>query len=125
MTDNEALELVEQLLNQGHLTDLQKIIFRGSWRGLSYNQILAEASQQNQYCSYGHLKNESSDLWKLLTNGLDPKVTQGTSQNATIPKEQPTAQQARTLLLFRRIQDRLQLWLGGDGGSEVTVVRKC
>jgi hypothetical protein len=77
MTEHEALELVEQLLQQGHLNDLQKIIFQGTWRGLSYSEILTEASQQHQHCSYGHLKNESAQLWKHLTDHLPPEVTQG------------------------------------------------
>lgn len=77
MTDNEALELIEQLVQQGRLDDLQKIIFRGAWRGLPYSDILAEASQHNQHCSYGHLKNESAQLWKQLTDHLPHEVTQG------------------------------------------------
>lgn len=70
MTVEEGLELVEQILPQGQLSKVQKIVFWHSWEGWSYKEI----AEQFGY-TLGYIKDTGSDLWKLLSDALGEKVT--------------------------------------------------
>lgn len=39
MTIDQAIEIVETVLEQGRLSKVQEIVFRQSWEGLSYLEI--------------------------------------------------------------------------------------
>ncbi len=52
------------------LSDIQEYILQGSWQGQNYNQI-AETSGYTR----SHIGNEGSELWKLLTQALEEKVS--------------------------------------------------
>jgi WD40 repeat protein len=60
-----------------HLTTLQADIFRGSWMGQKYDQIA-----QNCYCSDTHVRIVGSQLWELLSQALEEKVTKKTFRAA-------------------------------------------
>lgn len=70
MTVEDAIALVEQVLERGKLTTIQEAIFRGTWHGKTYGQI-AQTSGYGE----GHVKDVGSDLWRSLTVILGEKVT--------------------------------------------------
>lgn len=70
MTIEEAIVLVEQLLERGKLTKAQEGVFRGTWEGKAYAQIARETDYGE-----GHIKDVGSDLWRSLSTALGEKVT--------------------------------------------------
>uniref|UniRef100_B8HM86 WD-40 repeat protein n=1 Tax=Cyanothece sp. (strain PCC 7425 / ATCC 29141) TaxID=395961 RepID=B8HM86_CYAP4 len=70
MTVEEAIELVEVLLERGRLTKVQEIVFRQSWEGKTY----AEMAKNYQYDA-GYLKDLGSELWRSLSEATGEKVT--------------------------------------------------
>jgi hypothetical protein len=70
MTVEEGLELIEQILPQGQLSNVQALVFRHSWEGQSYKEI----AEQSGY-TLGYIKDTGSDLWKLLSDVFGEKVT--------------------------------------------------
>lgn len=70
MTVEEALTLVKRLLDRGHLSKIQEIVFRQSWEGQSYLEIASNASYDPRY-----VKDVGSKLWQLLSEALGEKVT--------------------------------------------------
>jgi len=70
MTADEALAIVETLLDYKSLNHVQEIVFRQSWEGRSYQQI----SRTSGY-DYSYLKDTGSKLWKQLGKAFGEKVT--------------------------------------------------
>ena len=69
----EALKVADKAVYEKktkHLTDIQKQIFEESWHKRTYEQIAAKFTFSDQ-----HVKNEGSQLWALLTDALDERVT--------------------------------------------------
>ena len=84
MTADEALRWVEGLLSQQgkQLSDLERIVFLGSWEGKGYDAIHQEFGFR---CSLDHLKrNVGYQLWKSLTEVLGQKVLKNTLQSCVI-----------------------------------------
>ncbi len=80
MDAEEALKVANAAVfakNNKRLTDLQELIFRGSWQGQKYDEI----AEINRY-EPQHIKNEGSKLWKLLTQALGEKVSKTNFQSA-------------------------------------------
>ncbi len=94
MTLEEALELVEQVLDKGHLNKVQELVFSESWQGQSYEDI-AKASSYDP----GYIKDVGSKLWQSLSLALGEKVTKHSFQKilkrAAKQKNQPIEQQSR------------------------------
>jgi WD40 repeat protein len=70
MTVEEAIVLVERLLERGRLTRVQEIVFRQSWDGKTYLDIAKDAGYDA-----GHIKDTGAELWRLLSKTLGEKVT--------------------------------------------------
>jgi len=70
MTVEEAIALVEQLLERGRLTEVQNIVFRQSWAGQTYFDMAIEFDYNP-----GHIKDVGSELWRSLSQALGEKVT--------------------------------------------------
>ena len=70
MTIEEAIALVEQLLERGKLTKAQEAVFSGTWEGKTYAQIAAKADYDP-----GHIKDTGATLWRSLSQALGEKVT--------------------------------------------------
>ena len=62
MTEDDAIALVEQILERGRLTKLQEIVFRQSWAGKTYMEMAHEVDYDP-----GHIKDVGSDLWRSLS----------------------------------------------------------
>ena len=70
MTENEAIALVERLLERGCLTRVQKIVFEQSWQGQKYSDMGI-----NEGYDLGYIKDVGSELWRSLSKALNEKVT--------------------------------------------------
>ncbi|QKQ75422.1 WD40 repeat domain-containing protein [Nostoc sp. TCL240-02] len=70
MTVEEAIALVEELLERGHLTKVQKIVFCHSWAGQTYLDMAVDSDYDP-----GHIKDVGSELWRSLSQALGEKVT--------------------------------------------------
>ena len=60
-----------------HLTTLQTDIFRGAWSGQKYEQIA-----ETCYCSDTHIKMVGAELWELISQGLEERVSKKTFRAA-------------------------------------------
>jgi Pentapeptide repeats (8 copies) len=76
MTVDEALELVEIVLNYQRLNKVQELVFRQSWEGRSYKQI----SGSSEY-EYDYIKDAGAKLWKLLSEAFGEKVKKDNLQS--------------------------------------------
>ena len=70
MTEEEAISLVEQILQRGRLTKVQEIVFRQSWANKTYMEMAHKEGYDP-----GHIKDVGSDLWQYLSKALGEKVT--------------------------------------------------
>jgi hypothetical protein len=70
MTDDEALNILEEFLEIKQLNNVQKIVFCQAWEGQSYMQI-ANAFDYD----YSYIKDTGSQLWQMLSTALGQKVT--------------------------------------------------
>ena len=69
MTVDEALDLVEIVLNYQRLNKVQELVFRQSWEGRSYKQIAGSSEYE-----YDYIKDAGAKLWKLLSQAFGEKV---------------------------------------------------
>ncbi|HEY9749074.1 MAG TPA: NB-ARC domain-containing protein, partial [Allocoleopsis sp.] len=70
MTAEEALAIVEQVLEQGHLNKVQATVFKRAWEGWSYSEIARESGYDP-----GYIKDTGAKLWQLLSDALGERVT--------------------------------------------------
>jgi WD40 repeat protein len=70
MTPEEALAQLDTLLQGAKLKDIQEIVFRYSWEGLTYGQI---ADRFNYDISY--IRDVGYELWRHLSQELSEQVT--------------------------------------------------
>lgn len=69
MTADEALELVEIVLDYQRLNKVQELVFRQSWEGRSYVEIANNTGYEPDY-----IKDAGAKLWKLLSEAFGEKV---------------------------------------------------
>jgi tetratricopeptide (TPR) repeat protein len=79
MTVDEAIALIEQVLERGRLSKAQEIVFRQSWIGKSYWEIAKESDYDA-----GHIKDTGATLWRSLSQGLGEKVTKHNIQGVLL-----------------------------------------
>jgi hypothetical protein len=77
MTLEEALVLLEEVLQPKRLNDLQQIVFSQAWMGQSYEEIAEELRYD---C--GYIRDVGSQLWHALSKALGEKVTKKNVQAA-------------------------------------------
>ncbi len=70
MTIEDALRVLDRLLEPDRLTHLQEVVFRCAWEGLTYEQIAAAEDYDPDY-----IKLVGSQLWQLLSERLGQRVT--------------------------------------------------
>jgi hypothetical protein len=75
MTAEEALALLDTLLQGQKLKDTQELVFRYSWQGWTYPQIA-------EYAGYdtSHIRDVGSQLWQQLTQATGDKVSKNNVQ---------------------------------------------
>jgi hypothetical protein len=77
MTIEEALAIVESVLETASLNDLQEVIFRQSWERKTYPQIAEEFGYDAEY-----IKIVGFRLWKMLSQVMGEKVTKDNLRSA-------------------------------------------
>lgn len=70
MTVEEALTIVEKLLEQHCLSNLQELVFRQCWEGKTYPEIAVQADYDTNY-----IRNVGWQLWQLLSETTGKKVS--------------------------------------------------
>ncbi|MEH2181933.1 NB-ARC domain-containing protein [Nostoc sp.] len=75
MTVEEAIAIVERLLERGCLTRAQEIVFRYAWEGKTYLEMARAVTYDP-----GHIKDIGSELWRSLSQALGEKVTKNNLQ---------------------------------------------
>jgi len=70
MNIEEALEIVESAIEQGHLNRVQEIVFRQSWEGKSYTEIARSSGYEA-----GYVRDAGCRLWQVLSRAFGKKVT--------------------------------------------------
>jgi len=70
MNVEEALVILDTVLQQECLNDIQDIVFRQSWEGRTYSEIAETSSYDPNY-----IKDVGSRLWQLLSKALGKNVT--------------------------------------------------
>ncbi len=75
MDIEEALQVAQSVLDQGHLNKVQEIVFRQSWEGQSY----AEMARDSGY-EVGYIRDTGAKLWQLLSKEFGKKVTKNNLQ---------------------------------------------
>ncbi|MGV0103220.1 NB-ARC domain-containing protein [Nostoc sp. DSM 114167] len=86
MTVEEAIAIVEQLLQRGCLTRAQEIVFRYAWEGKTYLEMARAVTYDP-----GHIKDVGSELWRSLSQALGEKVTKNNLQGVlkrTVQRQQ-------------------------------------
>ncbi len=76
MTVEDALLIVEKVLEQERLNKVQEIVFRQAWEGRSYQEI-AESSSYDP----GYIRDAGSKLWQLLSRAFGEKVSKNNLQS--------------------------------------------
>lgn len=76
MLVDEALEIVEKVLDYDFLNFVQEIVFCQSWEGLSYSEIAANAGYEPEY-----IKQVGFHLWQSLSKAFGKKVTKNNFQS--------------------------------------------
>ncbi len=76
MTVDEALALVETVLDYDRLNRVQELVFRESWEGRSYTEIAKSSGYEADY-----LKDTGAKLWKLLSKALGEEVKKNNLQS--------------------------------------------
>ncbi len=75
MTADEALAILDQVLQQEHLSDVQEIVFRQCWVGQTYAEIAENAGYDT-----GYIKDVGAKLWQFLSTAFGEKVTKNNIQ---------------------------------------------
>jgi WD40 repeat protein len=70
MTVDEALALLDTLLQEQSLRDIQEQVFRHSWEGRTYHNMAELAGYDT-----GYIRDVGSELWRQLTQALGEPVT--------------------------------------------------
>lgn len=70
MTADEALAIVEAVLDDERLNDVQELIFRQCWEGRQSYEEIAQLSQYDDE----YIKLVAAKLWKLLSDAFGEKV---------------------------------------------------
>jgi WD40 repeat protein len=70
MTADEALALLDTLLQGSKLKDVQELVFRYSWQGWTYPEIAQHLGYDDSY-----IRDVGYELWRQLTQELGEQVT--------------------------------------------------
>ena len=75
MTIQEALIIIEKVLDQGRLNKVQDIVFHQCWEGKSYQEIATSSDYDA-----GYLKDTGSQLWQSLSKAFGERVSKNNLQ---------------------------------------------
>lgn len=75
MTVEEALRVVQSVLNQKRLSKVEELVFRQCWERQSYLEIAKSSAYE-----VGYIKDVGYKLWQVLSQALGKKVTKNNFQ---------------------------------------------
>jgi WD40 repeat protein len=70
MTIEEALAVIEQILERGRLNKVEELVLRQSWEGASYGEIARTSGYEA-----GYIKDTGYKLWHILSKAYGVKVS--------------------------------------------------
>ena len=70
MNAGEVISVLERILNPLSLSNVQDLVFRQSWEGLTYPEIAERFGYSVDY-----IKDVGSKLWRLLSEKLGERVS--------------------------------------------------
>jgi WD40 repeat protein len=79
MTAEEALALLDTLLQGSKLKDVQELVFRYSWQGWTYPEIAQHLGYDDSY-----IRDVGYELWRQLTQELGEQVTKKNVQTVML-----------------------------------------
>ncbi len=79
MTAEEALTLLDTLLQEAKLKDVQEQVFRYSWQGLTYPEISQHLGYDDSY-----IRDVGYQLWRQLTQEFGERVTKKNLQTVIL-----------------------------------------
>jgi WD40 repeat protein len=85
MTVEEAIVILDTVLNTKHLSHLQELVFCQVWEGQTYEEIAENTGYDTDY-----IKHVGSELWKLLSRAFGEKVTKSNLRSVLRRRSQPT-----------------------------------
>ncbi len=100
MNLEEALAILDGLLQQESLNDVQELVFRQTWEGKTYAEIAEETNYDPDYIKY-----VGYQLWKVLSKATEEKVTKGNFKSVLRRKSQLKAPLESTNLSPLVVQD--------------------
>lgn len=83
MNYEEIQVVLDELLQQKHLSDIQELVFRQTWQGKTYAEIAEEASYDSDYIKY-----VGYQLWQTLSKALGEKITKSNFRSVLRKKAQ-------------------------------------
>ena len=75
MTIEDALNIVDSVLENKSLSTIQEAIFRQTWEGKTYSEIAEKAGYDAAY-----IRDVGYKLWQLLSEAFDDRVTKNNLQ---------------------------------------------
>lgn len=95
LTVEEAIEIVENVIERGRLNKVQEIVFRQSWEGKSYSEIANSFGYED-----GYIRDVGFKLWQLLSQVFGKKVTKNNFHGVLKQQQNVTdlTEQVRTVL---------------------------
>lgn len=140
MTVEEAIAIVEQVIERGEFSKVQALIFRQAWEGRSYSEIAASSGYDQ-----GYIKDTGAKLWQMLSQQYGVRITKlncrgvlrrtlatdGVSDRGTEPGSRRKTDrrldwgEAVDVSIFYGRGDelaRLRQWMGRDGCRLVTLL---
>lgn len=94
MNVEEALEIVQTVVEQGSLSKVQEIVFRHCWEKQSYTEIAVNSGYE-----VGYIRDVGCRLWQSLSKAFGKKVTKnGVAQLRKIEDDYFLSQIGRYLI---------------------------
>ena len=123
MNREDAIELIEQRLERGKLTNVQEAVLKGTWEGKTYTQIAAQSGYD-----HGHIKDVGSELWRLLSSLLGEKVTKNNLygvlvRTAQIPNQPPPRSTIASTPLLMDWGDAIDVGIFYGRAQELTTLK--
>jgi WD40 repeat protein len=100
MNLEEALAILDEILIKESLNDIQELVFRQTWEGKTYAEIAEETNYDPDYIKY-----VGYQLWQVLSNATNEKVTKSNFKSVLRRKLQSTTSLEPTTLSPIVIQD--------------------
>ncbi len=102
MNLEEALAILDEILTKESLNDIQELVFRQTWEGKTYAEIAEGTNYDPDYIKY-----VGYQLWQMLSNAIDEKVTKSNFKSLLRRKLQSKTSLESTTLSPSVIQDSL------------------